>query len=126
MSSFKIFYPQDNGTVAIVVPVDGVTESKALESVPLGKQYIVITDDSIIPTDRIIQRRMGSRFYGGRYQIMITVNMTKAREIKKDHLRQERKPLLEKLDVQYMRAIEAGATDEQASIATKKQQLTGS
>ena len=54
---------------------------------------------------------------------MITVNMTKAREIKKDHLRQERKPLLEKLDVQYMRAIEAGATDEQASIATKKQQL---
>jgi hypothetical protein len=52
MSSFKIFYPQDNGTVAIVVPVDGVTESKALESVPSGKQYIVITDDSIIPTDR--------------------------------------------------------------------------
>ena len=34
------------------MPVDGVTESKALESVPSGKQYIVITDDSIIPTDR--------------------------------------------------------------------------
>ena len=54
---------------------------------------------------------------------MITVNMTKAREIKKEQLRQERKPLLEKLDVQYMRAIESGDTDEQASIATKKQQL---
>ena len=54
---------------------------------------------------------------------MITVNMTNAREIKKNQLRQERKPLLEKLDVQYMRAIEAGDADEQASIATKKQQL---
>jgi len=33
---------------------------------------------------------------------MITVDMTKAREIKRDMIRAERKPLLEKLDVEYM------------------------
>ena len=54
---------------------------------------------------------------------MITVNMTKAREIKRDQLRAERKPLLEQLDVEYMRAQEAGDTTLQQDIVTKKQSL---
>jgi len=54
---------------------------------------------------------------------MITVDMTKAREIKRDMVRAERKPLLEKLDVQYMRAQEAGDTELQQEIAAKKQAL---
>jgi hypothetical protein len=54
---------------------------------------------------------------------MITVNMTKAREIKRDQLRAERKPLLEQLDVEFMRAQEAGDTQKQALIAEKKQSL---
>ena len=39
---------------------------------------------------------------------MITINIDKAKEIKKESLRQERKPLLEAQDVAYMRAQEAG------------------
>jgi len=54
---------------------------------------------------------------------MITVDMTKAREIKRDQLRAERKPLLEQLDVEYMRAQEAGDTTLQQEIAAKKQSL---
>lgn len=54
---------------------------------------------------------------------MITVNMTKAREIKKDQLRQERKPLLEQLDIDYMRALESGNTSLQTTIVNKKQRL---
>jgi hypothetical protein len=54
---------------------------------------------------------------------MITVDMTKAREIKRDMIRAERKPLLEKLDVDYMRAQEAGDTALQQEIAAKKQAL---
>ena len=54
---------------------------------------------------------------------MITVNMDKAREIKKDMIRAERKPKLEELDVQFMRAVEAGDTDAQATIAAQKQAL---
>lgn len=54
---------------------------------------------------------------------MITVNMTKAREIKKDMIRADRAPLLAALDVEYMRAVETGDTVKQAEIAAKKQAL---
>lgn len=54
---------------------------------------------------------------------MIVVNMDKAREIKKDMIRAERDPKLAELDVQFMRAVEAGDTALQAEIAAKKQAL---
>jgi len=54
---------------------------------------------------------------------MITVNMTKAVEIKKDMIRAERDPKLAALDVDFMRAVEAGDTAAQATIAAKKQAL---
>jgi len=54
---------------------------------------------------------------------MITVNMEKARDIKKDMIRADRTPKLEALDVDFMRAVEAGDTEAQATIAAKKQAL---
>lgn len=56
-------------------------------------------------------------------QSTIVINMTKAREIKRDIFRKERAPILADLDVQYMRAIEAGNTPLQQEIAQKKQAL---
>jgi hypothetical protein len=52
---------------------------------------------------------------------IITIDIPKAKEIRKEQLRQERKPLLEQLDVDYMRAQEAG--DITSSIVQKKQRL---
>ncbi len=49
---------------------------------------------------------------------MITVNLSKAKEITKERLRDERKPLLEAQDVLYMKAQEAGA-DTSAIVAEK-------
>ena len=37
---------------------------------------------------------------------MITINMTKAKDITKERLRQERTPLLEAEDIKFMRAQE--------------------
>lgn len=54
---------------------------------------------------------------------MINVNMTKAREIKRDQIRAERKALLEQLDVKYMIALEANDETAQADIKDKKQAL---
>ena len=54
---------------------------------------------------------------------MISVNMDKARQIKRDQIREARKPMLEALDVAYMRAVEAGDTTQQAQIAAEKQTL---
>lgn len=54
---------------------------------------------------------------------MIKVNLDKAKEIWLDHYRRARTPLLEKLDVEYIRAIETGETNKIAQIVAKKQEL---
>ena len=51
----------------------------------------------------------------------IIVNIDKAKDITKDRLREERKPLLEAQDVLYMRAQEAG--DDTTAIVAEKQRL---
>ena len=51
----------------------------------------------------------------------ITVNINKAKEIWKDKIRAARKPKLEELDVEYMRAQEIGS--DTSAIITKKQEL---
>lgn len=54
---------------------------------------------------------------------MIKVNTDKAKEIWLEHYRRARTPLLEKLDLEYMRADEAGNLDLKKEIAAKKQAL---
>ena len=53
----------------------------------------------------------------------VNVNMTKARAIHLAEIRKVRDAELVKLDVPFMRAVEAGDTDAQATIATEKQVL---
>jgi hypothetical protein len=52
---------------------------------------------------------------------MIKVNIDKAKEIQKDKMRVVRKPLLEKLDVDFVRALEVGGDTD--SISAQKQAL---
>jgi hypothetical protein len=52
---------------------------------------------------------------------MITIDITKAKEVWKDKIRVARKPVLEKLDVDYMKANEAGT--DTTSIVNDKQTL---
>jgi len=54
---------------------------------------------------------------------MITVNISKAKEIVKDKIRAERAKLLAQLDVEFMRAVEMADTAKQQEIAAKKQAL---
>ena len=49
---------------------------------------------------------------------MITINIDKAKEITKDNLRAERKPLLEAQDVAFQRALET-SEDTTAIVAEK-------
>jgi hypothetical protein len=53
----------------------------------------------------------------------ITINIDKAKDIWRNRWRDARKPLLEQLDVEFMRAVEAGDTAKQAEISAKKQAL---
>jgi hypothetical protein len=52
---------------------------------------------------------------------MITVNLSKAKEITKERLRMERKPLLEAQDVLFMKAQESGS--DTSAIVTEKNRL---
>lgn len=52
---------------------------------------------------------------------MITINLDKAKEIKKEHLRVERVPLLQAQDIAFQRALETGA--DTSSIVAEKQRL---
>jgi len=51
----------------------------------------------------------------------ITINLNKAKELTKSRLRVERTPLLQKLDVDFQRALETGA--DTTAIVAKKQAL---
>jgi hypothetical protein len=53
----------------------------------------------------------------------IDVDIAKAREVWKDKIREARKPLLEALDTEYMRADEMGDVAKKATIAAKKRAL---
>ncbi len=50
---------------------------------------------------------------------MITINIDKAKNITKERLRQERKPLLEAEDIKFMQAQESGS-DTNAIVAEKQ------
>ena len=52
---------------------------------------------------------------------MITVNLTKAKDITKDRLRADRKPLLEAQDILFMRAQESES--DTSAIIIEKQRL---
>tara|TARA_R110001583_G_scaffold193727_1_gene362827 strand:- start:70 stop:300 length:231 start_codon:yes stop_codon:yes gene_type:complete len=51
----------------------------------------------------------------------MTINMTKAKNLTKDRLRVERKPLLEAQDILFNRALETGAST--TAIVTEKNRL---
>ena len=52
---------------------------------------------------------------------MITINIPKAKDITKDRLRADRKPLLEAQDILFMQAQESGA--DTTAIVTEKNRL---
>ena len=86
----------------------------AQRSVPEGVSYEVIDLDDI-PQDRMF--RAAWKADAGR----IVEDVEKAKEVAKDILRAQRAPLLEALDVAFLRAIEQGA--DATPIAAEKQRL---
>ena len=54
---------------------------------------------------------------------MIKFNVDKAKEIQKNKMREVRKPLLEQLDTDYIRALERGDNAKIAEVTAQKQAL---
>jgi hypothetical protein len=124
----RIVYTMPDGHIEICHPTintfpirEAITEAEAeqramtkdIPAVAINPRFI---ESSEIPVDRIFRNAWEDN--GG-----VKVNMPKAREIHRDKLRALRRPVLEALDNDYLRADEQGDTAEKARIAVKKQAL---
>jgi hypothetical protein len=61
MTDYRIIYPNDDDSIAVVVPAPGIEQIEALKAVPTGKPYLVI-DVSDIPTDRTFRNAWTADF----------------------------------------------------------------
>jgi hypothetical protein len=86
----------------------------AQRSVPTGLPYQIVDTDAI-PQDRTFRNAWKAQ---GR---QIVEDVEKAKVVAKDILRAQRAPLLEALDVQYLRALEQG--EDTVLIVAEKQRL---
>jgi len=90
----------------------------------MATTYIVDKDGNQI--DAAAATVPSDRHFRGAWSLSGTViseDMTKAKEIFKDKIREVRAPLLEAEDVTYMKALEAGDSDAQAASVTAKNAL---
>jgi hypothetical protein len=102
-----------NNQLCILTPVIDVSTS--MKDMPPGVDY------------KIVEKINVDMRYFGAYEFDkeqgSKVNIQRAKEIHLEHLRKARTPLLEALDVEFMRAVESGNTALQSEIASKKQAL---
>ena len=98
-------------------PTAGAIESEIGRTIvgPVAGWRLI--DEADIPADRYF--RNAWKDTGAK----LDVDMPKAREIHREHLRARRAPLLAALDTEYMRADEAADVPEKRRIAAKKQAL---
>jgi hypothetical protein len=103
-----------NGEVTIIHPVE-LTVDALLAQLPNN----VIS--RIISSDELPMRlfRNAWRFYG----LFLDIDMPHAIEIQKDRWREVRQPLLEALDIEYMRALETEDSESLDAIVAQKQAL---
>ena len=113
----KIVYKTETG-IAVVHPTGEVpVETLMITAVPEEYRSTArIVEDDCIPADRTFRDAWDFDDDG-----IITEQIDKAKEIHKDRLRAERKPLFAELDVKYIRNLEEGG--EVAGIINEKQRL---
>lgn len=107
-----ILHPQQDNKLAVTVPC--VSLELAITSLPTNTYKVVETLD--INND-FFDAYVFNQDKGA------VINIEKAKEIKRNKFRQVRKPLLEQLDVEYMRAVEASNAAKKKIIVAKKQEL---
>lgn len=108
-----IIFTNENGGVSVCVPTGELPiEDVQAKDIPAGVQSFVVDHNSLPNQD--------NDFFDAWEQTngVITVNLTKAKEVTKRRLRIEREPLLAAQDVAFQRALESGV-DTSAIVAEK-------
>jgi hypothetical protein len=108
-----ITYPQPNGQVAVVIPCGDV--NNAIKDVPEGIEYKIV--DSVEIDNNYFDA------YEFDAEIGAKVNIERAKAIHLDKFRSARSPKLQKLDIDFMKAVEANDEAKKAEIVAAKQAL---
>ena len=108
-----ITYPQPNGQVAVVIPTGDVKD--AIKDVPEGVEYKIV-ESVDIDNDYF-------NAYEFDAELGAKVNIEKAKAIHLDKFRSARSPKLQKLDIDFMKAVEANDEAKKAEIIAAKQAL---
>jgi hypothetical protein len=108
-----ITYPQPNGQVAVVIPTGDIND--AIKDVPAGVDYKIVESVDI------------DNDYFNAYEFDAEtgakVNIEKAKAIHLDKFRAARAPKLAKLDIDFMKAVEANDEVKKTEIVAAKQAL---
>jgi hypothetical protein len=108
-----IIYPQTDNKLAVIIPCGDVQD--AIKDVSGGAPYAIV--DSLEGVDN-------DYFNGFVYADGAAVaDIAACKSIHLDKFREARKPLLSKLDVDYMKAIEVEDGVKASAIAVQKQEL---
>lgn len=108
-----ITYPQPNGQVAVVIPTGNVND--AIKDVPAGVEYKIV-ESVDIDNDYF-------NAYEFNAELGAKVNIEKAKAIHLDKFRATRASKLQKLDIDFMKAVEANDEEKKAEIIAAKQAL---
>ena len=90
----------------------------------MAKSYITDMDGKTVDSSSVT--KPSDRHFRGAWKLSgstISEDMTKAKEIFKDKIREVRKPLLEAEDVVYMKALEADDASAKTASVNKKKAL---
>lgn len=109
-----IIFTNDNGGVSVCIPT-GELDINAVKAKDTPSHSIIVQESELPQAD--------NDFFNA-WELangVVTVNLTKAKEITKTRLRAERAPLLAAQDVLFQRALESGA--DTSAIVAEKQRL---
>jgi hypothetical protein len=112
-----IIHNTENGKVAITNIVDDLlTHEYCKKYLNDDQHYKVILNSNELPDTYFQEAWKFENFE-------LSIDVDKAKQIQIDKFRRARDPILKKLDVEFMRAVESGDKKLQRTIAAKKQEL---
>ena len=123
MADKRIVYQGEDGIAKVVIPAPeflangGTIDDLLIKSVPENcRDSADIVDVDAVESDRIFRNAWGTS--KGK---STEVDLSKAKVIAKEKVREARIPKFQELDIAYQRADEAGDSDTKTAVSTKKQ-----
>lgn len=105
-----------NDKISIIFPFKDFTIEETLEKIKTdGEEYTIV--DNLCIDREFYDAYEFDKEYGAK------LNLEKAKEVQRNKWRDARKKRFEKLDLQFMLALEKGDTELQKIISNKKQEL---